>query len=86
MKGSFNKTNPKRKGLKCMVFVDATIDDISGRYIFGEIVDVFGEIITVEITRSTFYHWKKHDQAQFPIFQVWAESLEHPQPVQLSLF
>ena len=53
------------------------------RYFYGEIVDVFHNIITVRVTDSTWYEWKKHSELWFSRYQVWPERSEIKQ---LTLF
>lgn len=61
------------------------IEDAGSRFIFGVIVDVFKEVITVEITNSTFWQWKKGDYLFFRKYQVLPED-DTCKVVQLSLF
>ena len=55
-----------------MVFVDYyENNECTGRYVYGIIVDIFQDIITVEITKSSFYEWKETSQLWFKKKQVW---------------
>lgn len=85
MDGHYSKNNTIRVGVKCMVFPDRREDKPHGgsRYFYGKIVDVFNQIITVEVIHSTWYDFKVHEQLFFPKFQVWPKRNEIKQ---LSLF
>jgi hypothetical protein len=82
----YKASNPQKVGALCMVFVDTTDGEIAGsRFIRGVIVDVFQQIITVEVTHSTFFEFRKNDQLWFKRNQVWAYQ-EKPNYTQLSMF
>lgn len=82
----YKASNPQKVGALCMVFVDTTDEEIAGsRFIRGVIVDVFQQIITVEVTHSTFFEFRKNDQLWFKRNQVWAYQ-EKPNYTQLSMF
>lgn len=69
-----------------MVFPDFELNNPNGgsRYFYGVIRDVFNQIITVEVTESTWWEYQKHSQLFFPKYQVYAE--DEKKVVQLSLF
>jgi len=79
MSGSgYSKNSVIRVGLRCMCFPDKMKDNPRGgsRYFFGVIRDLSGEIITVEVTKSTWRDFKKGSQLWFRPFQIWAEFRE----------
>jgi hypothetical protein len=82
-KGKFSKKAPLRKHAKCMVFPDKEKDNPNkgSRFFYGKIVDIFQDIITVEVTDSTWNDYKKGCQLWFPVHQIWAEESK-----QLTLF
>jgi len=60
-----------------MVFPDKEKDTSRGsRFFYGMIVDVFNNIITVEVTESSWSDFKKSDQLWFPPHQIWPEQSE----------
>jgi hypothetical protein len=61
-----------------MVFPDVKKDDPYGgsRYFWGIIRDVSGEIVTVEVTRSTWLDFKNGSYLWFRPFQIWTEFRE----------
>ncbi len=81
MKQGYRKNAVIKVGLRCMVFPDDEKDNPykGSRFFHGVIRDVFGEIITVEITESTWLEFKKGEQLWFPPFQIWAEFKEGEQ-------
>lgn len=79
--------NKFKIGEKCMVFPDIDPDFVEGsRYVYGIIRDVVGDIVTVEITKSSFSEFKRFDQLWFPRYKVWAYAEKNQPVVQLSLF
>lgn len=74
----YRRENKCLIGAKCKVFPQ----DHSPDCVLGVIIDVFNEIVTVEITADT-WRWKKMDQIWFPKHQVWPLS---EKAIQLSLF